>query len=378
MTHGHLRGQRLVINYEDQERHEGHGGEGDEYIFGQGACKKGEDAEVLVSNHHPSYQRAANARPKPPSPVSCFILLTNALLPIGRIPLRAIHCFHDTFTISIAQRALPRRPLCSIILSLLATAKSFFVTFPFASDTKRSLPTHNHLCPSLIITISQRRFADVFCQSFFYSLTEPHNYFNTKSLIVMVTFSAAALFLTLRVLILSVSTSPVEAVPVTSNPTTHNKVASTSSSYWLANIQRQGTAAFGDSSYKVFRNVQDYGATGDGTTDDTANINAAISDGNRCGQGCDSSTVTPALIYFPPGTYLVSAPLIQYYYTQFVGDAVTLPTIKAAPSFTGIAVIDSDPYGSNGNWYTNQNNFFRQVRNFVIDIASSNANAAIQ
>ena len=194
----------------------------------------------------------------------------------------------------------------------------------------------------------------------------------------MVTFSAAALLLTLRVLLLSFSTSPVEAVPVTSNTTSHNRVASTSSSYWLANIHRQGTAAFGDPSYKVFRNVQEYGAKGDGLTDDTNAINAAITDGSRCGKGCDSSTVTPALVYFPPGTYLVSAPLVQYYYTQFVGDAVSLPTIKAAASFTGIAVIDSDPYGSDGNnWYTNQNNFYRQVRNFVIDITSSNAGAGI-
>ena len=185
----------------------------------------------------------------------------------------------------------------------------------------------------------------------------------------MVTLSAAALFVTLRVLLLSVSTSPVEAVPVTSNVTTHNTSTLTSSSYWLANIQRQGTVAFGDSSFKVFRNIKDYGATGDGTTDDTVAINAAITDGNRCGQGCDSSTVTPALVYFPPGTYLVSAPLIQYYYTQFVGDAITLPTIKAAAGFKGIAVIDSDPYENGGaNWYTNQNNFYRQVRNFVIDI----------
>ena len=82
-AHGHLRGQRLVINYEDPE---GHGGDGDEYIFEQGARKKGEDAEALVSNHHPSYQRAANASPRSPSSVSCFILLTDSLPPIGRIP----------------------------------------------------------------------------------------------------------------------------------------------------------------------------------------------------------------------------------------------------------------------------------------------------
>ncbi|KAI4163230.1 MAG: hypothetical protein LQ342_003163 [Letrouitia transgressa] len=112
----------------------------------------------------------------------------------------------------------------------------------------------------------------------------------------------------------------------------------------------------------------------DGTTDDTDAINNAVTAGNRCGQGCDSSTVTPALVYFPPGTYVVSKPLVQLYYTQFVGDAVTLPTIKAAASFQGIAVIDSDPYDSTGaNWYTNQNNFFRQVRNFVIDLTSLKA-----
>lgn len=110
---------------------------------------------------------------------------------------------------------------------------------------------------------------------------------------------------------------------------------------------------------------------GDGSTDDTVAINKAISDGNRCGKGCDSSTTTPALIYFPPGTYLVTKPIIQYYYTQFVGDAISLPIIKAASSFEGIAVIDSDPYDDKGvNWYTNQNNFFRQIRNFVIDLTA--------
>ncbi|KAG9769989.1 hypothetical protein HRR80_003403 [Exophiala dermatitidis] len=144
------------------------------------------------------------------------------------------------------------------------------------------------------------------------------------------------------------------------------------SSYWVSQIQRQGTVAFGsDSSYKIFRNVKDYGAVGDGVTDDTNAINKAISDGGRCGQGCDSSTTTPAIVYFPPGTYAVSAPIIQYYYTQLIGDAISIPTIMALPSFEGLAVIDTDPYIPGGNgaqWYTNQNNFYRQIRNFVIDI----------
>ena len=67
----------------------------------------------------------------------------------------------------------------------------------------------------------------------------------------------------------------------------------------------------------------------------------------------------------------MTAPIIQLYYTQLVGDAVAPPVLKAASTFRGIAVIDSDPYTPDGaNWYTNQNNFFRQVRNFVIDLTS--------
>lgn len=72
----------------------------------------------------------------------------------------------------------------------------------------------------------------------------------------------------------------------------------------------------------------------------------------------------------------MSTPIIQYYYTQLVGDALTLPTIKAAAGFTGMAVIDADPYDDSGNnWYTNQNNFFRQIRNFVIDLTAMPATA---
>lgn len=144
------------------------------------------------------------------------------------------------------------------------------------------------------------------------------------------------------------------------------------SSYWLSTIQRQGAVPFGNSTdYKVFRNVVEYGAKGDGMTDDTEAINRAISDGNRCGEGCSSSTTTPALVYFPPGTYVVSKPILQLYYTQLVGDAVSLPTIKAAPQFEGMAVIDADPYDNEGNnFWVNQNNFFRQIRNFNIDLTA--------
>ncbi|KAJ7043179.1 glycoside hydrolase family 55 protein [Mycena alexandri] len=144
--------------------------------------------------------------------------------------------------------------------------------------------------------------------------------------------------------------------------------------FWLEAIKHQGKAAYNEdpAEYQVFRNVKDFGAKGDGETDDTEAINDAISSGNRCGGGgCNSSTVTPALVYFPQGTYLVSKAIIAYYYTQLIGDPKNPPTLLAAASFTDMAVIDADPYIQGGNgaqWYQNQNNFFRSVRNFIIDV----------
>ena len=168
--------------------------------------------------------------------------------------------------------------------------------------------------------------------------------------------------------------------------------AATQGTFWIGQIAHTGTSPYNPnpSTYKVYRNVMDYGAKGDGVTDDTDAINTAIADGARCGYGCDSSTITPALVYFPPGKYLVSKPIISYYYTQLVGDYNSRPTLLASPSFSGIAVIDEDPYVAGGaNWFTNQNNLcvhqflllshffpcadniirsYREVRNFVIDL----------
>ncbi|KAJ3741791.1 exo-beta-1,3-glucanase [Lentinula detonsa] len=148
--------------------------------------------------------------------------------------------------------------------------------------------------------------------------------------------------------------------------------AAASDPYWLESITHQGTAAYNadPSSYQVFRNVMDFGAKGDGVTDDTAAINSAISSGDRCGLGsCNSSTVTPAVVFFPSGTYLVSTPLDLYYYTQLIGDAKNPPTLLASAAFAGMAVIDADIYLAGGSeWYAPTNNFFRSVRNFIIDL----------
>ncbi|THH06760.1 hypothetical protein EW145_g3870 [Phellinidium pouzarii] len=150
--------------------------------------------------------------------------------------------------------------------------------------------------------------------------------------------------------------------------------------FWMENIQHQGIAAFNSdpSTYQVFRNVKDFGAVGDGVTDDTVAINSAMSSGNRCGNAnCDSSTTSPAVVYFPQGTYLVSSPIIAWYYTQMIGDARVPPTLRASAAFSGMAVIDADPYtpgGGGSQWYVNQNNL--SVRNFVIDLTQMPATSS--
>ena len=145
--------------------------------------------------------------------------------------------------------------------------------------------------------------------------------------------------------------------------------------YWLADIKHQGVAAFNPNpdTYQVFRNVKAFGAKGDGMTDDTDAINRAISSGGRCAPGsCASSTTTPAVVYFPPGVYMINGSIIDYYYTQLIGNPNCLPTIRAFSTFAqsngSVGLIDGDPYGAAGLLYGSTNVFWRQIRNFIIDM----------
>lgn len=84
---------------------------------------------------------------------------------------------------------------------------------------------------------------------------------------------------------------------------------------------------------------QDYGAVGNGTTDDTTAINSALTAAGTAGQR----------VYFPPATYLISTPLnvpsnvvmdaAQGLRSQIGTDAAPVAVLKLAASFAGNGAI---------------------------------------
>ncbi|KAL2145165.1 hypothetical protein VTI28DRAFT_7801 [Corynascus sepedonium] len=140
-----------------------------------------------------------------------------------------------------------------------------------------------------------------------------------------------------------------------------------STGYWYEHINHNGISPTlpNGQNWTVFRNVKDYGAKGDGSTDDTTAIQRAISmgDGTRTRDaGGFGSTTQPAVVYFPAGTYLVNSTIQSAIGTVIMGDPTNLPTIKAAPGFAGAYILigrDQRLSGLIG--------FFHGVKNLVLD-----------
>ncbi|KAI9159157.1 Glucan 1,3-beta-glucosidase [Paramyrothecium foliicola] len=167
-----------------------------------------------------------------------------------------------------------------------------------------------------------------------------------------------------------------EALPPSNHSGSVASRANVKRGYWAGDVTH-GVMPHAPDGYQMFRNVLDFGAVGDGVTDDTAAINRAASwmsvsnSEERCGVECGQTTRLGAIVYFPSGNYLISSPIIQYYFTQFIGDANDRPTIIGSEDFTGIALVDCDPYipeGDGANWYINQNQFFRQIKHIKFNL----------
>ena len=80
-----------------------------------------------------------------------------------------------------------------------------------------------------------------------------------------------------------------------------------------------------------FGNVKDYGATGDGSTDDSAAIQAAVTD--ICG--------AQGILYFPPGNYILKT-AITFPNKSFVifGSGPTATSLAADPTTPNITLFD--------------------------------------
>ena len=103
-----------------------------------------------------------------------------------------------------------------------------------------------------------------------------------------------------------------------------------------------------------------------------------MSSGGRCGPGtCQSSTTTPAIVYFPAGTYLISSSILDFYYTQIIGNPNSLPVLKATPNFSGFGLIDGDQYQASGALAFGPTNvFYRQIRNLILDLTAIPASSS--
>eukprot|EP00672_Neobodo_designis_P024626 CAMPEP_0174837674 /NCGR_PEP_ID=MMETSP1114-20130205/6903_1 /TAXON_ID=312471 /ORGANISM="Neobodo designis, Strain CCAP 1951/1" /LENGTH=737 /DNA_ID=CAMNT_0016071747 /DNA_START=39 /DNA_END=2252 /DNA_ORIENTATION=+ len=141
------------------------------------------------------------------------------------------------------------------------------------------------------------------------------------------------------------------------------------------------TAAAVPAGFTVVRNVKDYGAVGDGVHDDTAAFIAALTIDkatvNRTGlwnasqYGCQ--TTRPSLVTVPAGTYRLTQTLPVPYYTQLVGAeyhtrATLLFQLPSGASSYRCLDAGTDE-GPGHGWYggANQDNFYRQIRNLIVD-----------
>jgi glucan 1,3-beta-glucosidase len=140
------------------------------------------------------------------------------------------------------------------------------------------------------------------------------------------------------------------------------------SGFWYEKVKHDGISPTitNGKNWVVFRNVKDYGAKGDGTTDDSAAIQNAINTGDSSGTrntgSVFGSTGQPAVVYFPQGTYLVNSPLQNYIGTVLMGDPTNRPIIKASASFTGTYLLNGvDPR------YTGLVAFYHEIKNLILD-----------
>ena len=151
----------------------------------------------------------------------------------------------------------------------------------------------------------------------------------------------------------------------------------------------------------VWRSVQDprFGAKGDGATDDTKAFEAALdfrrddaalklSPGQQWGeQGPEKA---PAVVYVPPGRYVISDTLVLFFYTHLVGNYKCPPTLVLKPSSPGFtnrsagmkpflaAMIGYNTSTAAHNWWgggSENMNFYTEIQHLRVEIGAGNTAA---
>ena len=102
---------------------------------------------------------------------------------------------------------------------------------------------------------------------------------------------------------------------------------------------------------------------GDGISDDSLAIQAAVNDGNRGPGGNGKGTTgAPAVIYFPTGTYLMANPVQLYVDTVFLGNPLDRPTLQAASTFNQSTLLFAKDPSLDAT-----TNFYIGIKNLVLD-----------
>jgi hypothetical protein len=118
--------------------------------------------------------------------------------------------------------------------------------------------------------------------------------------------------------------APIRAV----SSTRRNRLALFILVFFASNIAlHTGLASTGNILAVGARNVKDFGAVGDGVTDDTVAFLKAL----NSSRSQSDATKSPVSVYVPPGTYLISQTLILWSRTQLFGEWTNPPTLILAP-----------------------------------------------
>lgn len=99
-----------------------------------------------------------------------------------------------------------------------------------------------------------------------------------------------------------------------------------------------------------FVSIKDFGVIGDGVTDDTVAINAAIADMFYAKTYLDTADIPKHVtIYFPAGVYLISSPILLYPFVKIVGDGIDSTIIRCVDLTSQTYMVETaDSVGDTG------------------------------